>query len=134
MKLLTPPEAAAATPSPAGSVLTLAPDFELWAAHLAQTLDLAAVQRIDLQFPKFTDGRAYSQAVLLRRRCGYCGLLRATGEVLIDQLLQMQRCGFSQAVLREGQDLAHGERLLRHYSGFYQGDVLQPRPLFARTA
>lgn len=97
-------------------------------------LSLDGVQRIDLHFPKFADGRAFSQAVLLRRRLGFQGVLRATGDVLIDQLLQMQRCGFSEAVLREDQDLAHGQALLRHFSGFYQGDLQQPRPLFARVA
>jgi len=96
-------------------------------------LPLDGVQRIDLHFPRFTDGRAFSQAVLLRRRRGFQGTLRATGDVLLDQLVQLQRCGFSEAVLRDDQDLAHGERLLRHYSGFYQGDLQQPRPLFARA-
>ena len=51
------------------------------------------VQRIDLHFPKFTDGRAFSQAFILRRR-GYAGDIRAHGDVLIDQLVQMQRSGF----------------------------------------
>lgn len=97
-------------------------------------LSLEGVQRIDLHFPKFADGRAFSQAVLLRRRLGFKGTIRATGDVLIDQLVQMQRCGFSEAVLREDQNLAHGEELLRHFSGFYQGDLQQPRPLFARVA
>jgi uncharacterized protein (DUF934 family) len=72
--------------------------------------------------------------VLLRRRCGYCGLLRATGEVLIDQLLQLQRCGFDEALLRADQDPAHGQRLLQQFGSFYQGDALQPRPHFARAA
>jgi len=71
-------------------------------------LSLEGVQRIDLHFPKFADGRAFSQAVLLRRRLGFKGTIRATGDVLIDQLVQMQRCGFSEAVLREDQNLAHG--------------------------
>lgn len=97
-------------------------------------LSLEGVQRIDLHFPKFADGRAFSQAVLLRRRLGFKGTIRATGDVLIDQLVQMQRCGFSEAVLREDQNLAHGEELLRHFSGFYQGDLQQPSPLFARIA
>jgi uncharacterized protein (DUF934 family) len=44
----------------------------------------------------------------------------------------MQRCGFSSAVLRADQSLAKGRELLAHYSGFYQGDVTQPQPLFAR--
>jgi len=49
---------------------------------------------IMLNFPRFTDGRAYSQARLLRRRLGYQGELRASGDVLRDQLLFMKRCGF----------------------------------------
>ena len=98
------------------------------------TLPLDGVQRIDLHFPKFADGRAFSQAVLLRRRRGFKGIIRATGDVLIDQLVQMERCGFSEAVLREDQNLAHGEQLLQHFSGFYQGDLQHPRPQFARAA
>lgn len=47
-----------------------------------------------LDFPKYTDGRAYSQARILREELGYIGELRATGNVLLDQLLFMQRCGF----------------------------------------
>lgn len=93
---------------------------------------LQDVQTIELHFPKFTDGRAFSQALMLRRRCGFTGDIRATGDVLIDQLSQMQRCGFSSAVLRADQDIAKGQALLTHFSGFYQGDVTQPQPLFAR--
>ena len=55
-----------------------------------QTLDLEGLERIDLNFPKFTDGRAFSQAFVLRRR-GFTGDIRAHGDVLIDQLLQMQQ-------------------------------------------
>ncbi|MFZ1365417.1 MAG: DUF934 domain-containing protein, partial [Brachymonas denitrificans] len=63
------------------------------------------------------------------------GTLRATGDVLIDQLLQMQRCGFDQAVLRADQDAAHGQRLLALFTqGYYQGDVLQPEPRFTASA
>ncbi|MDP4772014.1 MAG: DUF934 domain-containing protein, partial [Limnohabitans sp.] len=72
--------------------ITLANDVD------PRTLDLSGVTRIDLQFPKFTDGRAYSQAFLLRRRLRFAGELRATGDVLIDQLVQMQRTGFDVAV------------------------------------
>ena len=49
---------------------------------------------IVLSFPKFSDGRAYSQARLLRGRLGYAGELRAAGNVLQDQALFMLRCGF----------------------------------------
>ena len=94
--------------------------------------NLSKVQTIELHFPQFTDGRAFSQALMLRRRCGFTGEIRATGDVLVDQLSQMQRCGFSSAVLRADQDLAKGRELLAHFSAFYQGDVTQPQPLFAR--
>ena len=90
------------------------------------------VARIELSFPKFTDGRAFSQALMLRKRCGFKGDIRAVGDVLVDQLSQMQRCGFSSAVLRADQDLTKGHQLLSHFSAFYQGDALQPLPLFAR--
>ncbi|MFM7331051.1 MAG: DUF934 domain-containing protein [Brachymonas sp.] len=85
--------------------------------------EVAYAELIELHFPAFTDGRAFSQAVQLRKRLGFQGDIRATGDVLIDQLLQMQRSGFSSAVLREDQSLAHGKKLLAHYGTFYQVDV-----------
>lgn len=98
------------------------------------TLDLTGVQRIDLHFPKFTDGRAFSQARLLRKRLGFVGEIRATGDVLIDQLVQMQRCGFDVAVLREGVDIADAQRQLDRFHGFYQGDAVHPEPHFVKAA
>ena len=95
-----------------------------------RTLALAGVDRIELNFPKFTDGRAFSQAFLLRRRLGFKGEIHATGDVLIDQLLQMQRSGFDAAVLRADQDIERAQRQLDRFSGFYQGDA-QRAPLFA---
>jgi uncharacterized protein (DUF934 family) len=108
------------------SVLRLTNDIDV----LRLGNQLQGIERIDLHFPKFSDGRAFSQAVLLRQRLHFAGELHATGDVLIDQLLQMQRTGFSHAQLRSDQDLAHGEHLLTHFAGFYQGDV-QAEPLFA---
>ena len=55
---------------------------------------LEGVKLVVLNFPKFTDGRAYSQARLLRERIGYTGELRAAGQVYIDQIPFMLRCGF----------------------------------------
>lgn len=100
----------------------------------AEVMDavLDGVDCVELHFPKFTDGRAFSQAVLLRKRRGFAGELRATGDVLIDQLLQMQRCGFDSAVLREDQNPAFAQAQLERYSAFYQGDAAQPLALFAR--
>ena len=93
--------------------------------------DLSGVTVIELHFPKFSDGRAFSQAFLLRRRLGFTGEIRATGDVLIDQLVQMQRSGFTQAVLRADQNLARGQALLAHYPAFYQGDAVHTAPHFA---
>ncbi len=101
------------------------------------SLPLTGVERIDLHFPKFTDGRAYSQAFLLRRRREFKGEIRATGDVLVDQLAQMQRSGFDVAVLRADQPLALAERVLASNPGFgvgrYQGDAVQVAPHFALT-
>ena len=99
-----------------------------------RTLDLSGVQRIDLQFPSFTDGRAYSQAFLLRRRLRFAGELRATGDVLIDQLLLMQRTGFDVAVLAEGVDASAARRQLERYAGFYQGSAVNAAPPYAQSA
>ena len=97
-----------------------------------RALDLAGVVRIDLIFPKFTDGRAYSQAFLLRRRLGFTGEIRATGDVLIDQLVQMERTGFDVAVLREDQNIDFAKAQFDRYRGFYQGDAVTVKPVFAR--
>ena len=97
-----------------------------------RALDLAGVTRIDLHFPKFTDGRAYSQAFLLRRRLGFTGEIRATGDVLIDQLVQMERTGFDVAVLRADQNIDFAQRQFDRYRGFYQGDAVTVQPVFAR--
>ena len=96
-------------------------------------LSLEGVDRIELNFPKFSDGRAYSQAYLLRRRRKFAGDIRATGDVLIDQLVQMQRTGFSSAVLKEGKDVADAQRQFERFAEFYQGDVVMEKPHFART-
>ena len=100
--------------------------------------DLSGVQAIELHFPKFSDGRAFSQAFLLRRRLGFTGDLVATGDVLVDQLAQMQRSGFSQAVLRADQPIDLARRVLAAYPGLtvgrYQGDARQPAPHFKAQA
>ena len=56
--------------------------------------DVGFFDVIALEFPKFTDGRAYSYARLLRERYGFRGELRAVGNVLADQFQFMHRCGF----------------------------------------
>jgi uncharacterized protein (DUF934 family) len=54
--------------------------------------------------------------------------LRATGEVLVDQLQQMERMGFSSAVLKEGSDSEAARRQLERFAAFYQGDVTRAAP------
>jgi uncharacterized protein (DUF934 family) len=120
---------------PAGAV---APQENLNVLVLANDADplevaLEGVDRIELNFPKFTDGRAFTQARLLRQRRGFTGDIRATGDVLIDQLVQMYRTGFSSAVLKEGKDPADAERQFARYQDFYQGDAVVKQPHFARS-
>jgi len=71
---------------------------------------LDGVRLIVLDFPKFTDGRAYSQARLLRERLGYRGELRAAGAVFLDQLPFLLRCGFDSF---ESDQQGFGEALAR---------------------
>ena len=112
------------TPSAGANSLAVANDAD------PRSLNLDGVQRIDLHFPKFTDGRAYSQAFLLRRRLQFKGEIRAHGDVLIDQLVQMQRAGFDSAVLRADQDVSFAQRQFERFSSYYQGDAVDVTPHF----
>jgi len=94
--------------------------------------DLPRLSLVALQFPKWIDGRAYSQARLLRARLRFAGEVRATGEVLVDMLPLLKRTGFDAAVLRADQSLDVAERALSFFPGHYQGDAVEPRPLFVR--
>ena len=124
LELLT---AAAAFDEAGAKVLVLANDAE------PRDAALEGVTRIDLNFPKFSDGRAYSQAFALRRRLGFRGEIRATGDVLVDQVVQLQRLGFSSAVLRADQDPTVARRQFERFDAFYQGDVAHPQPHFAKA-
>ncbi|WP_372527191.1 DUF934 domain-containing protein [Piscinibacter sp.] len=96
--------------------------------------DLPRLTLVALPFPKWVDGRAYSQARLLRSRYRFSGQVRATGEVLVDMLPLLKRTGFDAVVLRADQSIDAAERALRFFPGHYQGDAQEPRPLFARPA
>ncbi len=74
---------------------------------------------IEISFPKYTDGRGFSQAQLLRRRMGYTGELRAVGHVLRDQLLYMHRSGID-AFETSRAELASVLEALGEFSSFYQ--------------
>ncbi|SDV51511.1 DUF934 domain-containing protein [Chitinasiproducens palmae] len=117
---------------PADGIRSIALANDADPASLADSFD--RIERIDLHFPDFTDGRAFSQAYLLRRRLGFTGDLRATGDVLIDQLVQMERVGFTSAVLKEGVDPADAARQFERFPAFYQADTVEQRPRFNRPA
>lgn len=94
--------------------------------------DLHRLQLLVLQFPKWVDGRAYSQARLLRARYRFGGEIRAAGDVLVDMVPMLARTGFSSVQLRRDQKLELAERALGFFAGHYQGDLLQPQPAYAR--
>src|SRR6266849_11180256 len=87
-------------------------------AELAPHLDRLAL--VVLVFPNFKDGRAYSQARLLRERYGYRGELRATGQVLRDQFLFLVRAGFDALEAAKASDVDAFASALRRYTVFYQ--------------
>jgi uncharacterized protein (DUF934 family) len=75
---------------------------------------------IALVFPKFRDGRAYSQARLLRERYGYQGELRATGDVLRDQFQFLVRAGFDSFEVKKAADAEVFAKAAARFSVFYQ--------------
>ena len=82
--------------------------------------DVGRLALIVLEFPKFIDGRAYTQARLLRERLGYRGELRATGHVLRDQLQFMQRCGFDAFEIAEPDAAQAWRAAVEEIDVFYQ--------------
>jgi uncharacterized protein (DUF934 family) len=82
--------------------------------------DLGRLALIALEFPKFNDGRALSQARLLRERYGYCGEIRATGKVVRDLLQFMHRCGFDAFETGDQVTAEIVERSLASFSLSYQ--------------
>jgi uncharacterized protein (DUF934 family) len=75
---------------------------------------------VALVFPKFQDGRAYSQARILRERLGFRGELRATGQVLRDQFVFMLRAGFDSLEVKKDADAQVFGTVTKRYSVFYQ--------------
>ncbi len=90
--------------------------------------------RVVLRFPKWTDGRAYSQAVLLRGRLRYAGEIVATGDVLADMLPLLRRCGFDAVQLRADQRVETAQRALGYFDTHYQTVPPERRPRAAGAA
>jgi uncharacterized protein (DUF934 family) len=102
--------------SPDQKVIRLEPTDD--PAKVAGELDRVA--RIEINFPKFGDGRGYSIARLLRERYGYKGELRAVGQITRDHLFYMERVGFNAYELREGEDPAEALLAFQYFSASYQ--------------
>ncbi len=94
---------------------------------------LEGVSLVAVAFPKFTDGRGYSSARLLRGRLGYTGELRAVGDVLPDQVFYMRRVGFDAFDLAEGKSPETALKQLEEFSVTYQAAADTDKPLFRRV-
>ncbi|HQS09818.1 MAG: oxidoreductase [Rhizobiales bacterium 24-66-13] len=128
-RFLAEHEALAGRNEPVGVLVPNDADVRALEQHLHQ------IALIVLTFPKFRDGRAYTQARLLRERLSFTGELRAAGNVLRDQLLMMVRCGFNAFEISKPSDAGALEDALKTYSVFYQPTADgRPTALRARLA
>ena len=111
-------------------------DVGVWLAGTDDPAKLApalpSLPLIAIDFPKFTDGRGYSIAYLLRSRFSYRGELRAIGDVLPDQLFYMKRVGFDAFAVRADKDIRQALRSLRPFTDAYQGSWDNAAPAFRR--
>ena len=113
-------------PSPKDKVVRLEP------ADDPAAVSLEGVMRVEVNFPKFGDGRGYSIGRLLRERYGYRGELRAVGHITRDLLFFLESCGFDAFELREGEDPHQALASFDDFSESYQASVARPQPLFRR--
>ena len=119
------------SPSPEGEVIRLEPTDDPAAIEPGR---LSNAARVEVNFPKFGDGRGYSIARLLRERHGYKGELRAVGVVAIDLIYYMEQSGFDAFELRDGDDPQEGLAALDAFSEGYQTSTARPVPLVRRRA
>lgn len=99
------------------------------ARELLPHLDRIAM--VEVNFPVYGDGRGYSAARILRE-AGYQGELRAVGDVLVDQLVAMRRCGFDSFHPDKALDDAAVDRALNRYADVYQKTIDGRRPVWAK--
>ena len=90
---------------------------------------LARLQLIEVNFPVFGDGRGYSAARILRE-AGYQGEIRAVGEVLVDQIAFMRRCGFDSFAPDVPLDPADADNAFKRYDQVYQPTTDQRAPIW----
>lgn len=94
--------------------------------------DLNVFPLIAVHVERFADGRIFSIGTLLRTRYGYKNELRATGDVLRDQLFFLKRSGFDSFLIRADRSAKDALQSLKDFSEPYQGAVDNPVPLFKR--
>jgi uncharacterized protein (DUF934 family) len=109
---------------PQAATVVLAGEDDL-APHYAALLPVA---RINIHFAGFMDGRGFSHAAKLRQ-LGFAGKLIAGGDVIADQWVYLERCGFDAL---DGDDKAHSANTLPGFSERYQADAREREPLFKR--
>ena len=108
----------------------LAPDDD----PAALAADVALLPLIAVDFPRFTDGRGYSTARLLRDRFDFQGELRAIGDILRDQLFALAECGFDAFAIRADRDATDALAGLEDFTGVYAPTSRMPQPWFRRRA
>ena len=117
-------------PSPDARVVRLEPADD--PAKVAGELAVAA--RVEVNFPKFGDGRGYSIGRLLRERYGYRGEMRAVGHITRDLVFYLESCGFDAFELRPGEDPQEALAGFEDFSEAYAASVARPQPLFRRRS
>ena len=100
----------------------------------ALAYDLPRIAVVALEFPRFRDGRPYSNARILRERHGYKGEIRAVGDVLREQALFMVRCGFDAFEPADGSNAQEWEAVTRRYRHVYQRAADARVPAFVERA
>jgi uncharacterized protein (DUF934 family) len=96
--------------------------------------ELGGASRVEVNFPKFGDGRGFSLGRLLRERYGYRGELRAVGHITRDLLFYLESCGFDAFELRAGEDPHEALAGFEDFSEAYAASVARPQPLFRRRS
>lgn len=92
---------------------------------------LDRIRLVEVNFPSFTDGRGYSAARILRE-AGYAGELRAVGDVLIDQLSHMRRCGFDSFAPQKPLDESDARAAFDRWPEVYQAAIDGRAPIWAK--
>ena len=113
-RFLADPQALLRRPGKLGVIWPNNRNLDELVPHLDRLASVALV------FPTFRDGRAYSQARLLRERYGYDSELRATGQILRDQFVFMTRAGFDAFEVKKDADADAFAQTMKRYSVFYQ--------------